>query len=53
MPASETIRFMLFAGIHPLSVGHVREAAALILAQPKKMSQSIEYVTDFNNIYQT
>jgi hypothetical protein len=46
MPASETIRSMLAAGRHPLAVGRVREVAALILAQPNKMSKLIEYLWD-------
>ncbi|MGA2833074.1 MAG: hypothetical protein ABSE55_08385 [Terracidiphilus sp.] len=46
MPASETIRSMLAAGRHPLSVGRAREVAALILAHPKKMSKLVEYLWD-------
>lgn len=45
MTKPETIRSMLTGG-HPLAVGRVREVAALILAQPKKMSQLIEYLWD-------
>jgi len=46
MTRPETIRLMLAAGRHPLSVGRVREVAALIHAQPEKMSQLIEYLWD-------
>ncbi len=46
MRSSETIRSMLVAGRHPLSVGRVREVAALILAQPKKMPKLVELLWD-------
>lgn len=46
MTKPETIGSMLTGGRHALSVGRVREVAALILKQPKKVSQLIEYLWD-------
>ncbi len=46
MTKPETIRFMLTAGGHALSVGRVRDVAAFVLSQPKKMSKLIEYLWD-------
>jgi hypothetical protein len=46
MPPSETIRSMLAAGRHRLSVGRSGEVAALILKQPKKAPRLIECLWD-------
>jgi hypothetical protein len=46
MTKPETIRSMLAAGRHPLSVGRAQEVAAIILAHPKKMSKLAECLWD-------